>query len=230
MKYAAAAVRSSCWLLAGRSCERLSRHAEGSHRSKEVRPVDPAVHATGWIDAAANGTLWVGPEPTDPDEPAHGDRSLPGFESIFDGPSSRAHRIARTELVASVRPIASGAGWVEIELRRPGVRVHGFVPEAAFDAEVGNFGTLGHGSGTGYGVSDSDHFEIPAGACLYDLETDEIVGVNVTPKTRQGNWLRGTGFARVYAGTTWGVARVRVRDLAGGADPARPRWESCHTE
>jgi hypothetical protein len=117
-------------------------------------------------------------------------------------------------------------GWVEIELVRPFVRIVGWVPLAAFSEMDGDYGTLGHGSGTGYGVSDTDRFDVPAGTCLYDPETDEVVGVNLIARERLGSWPRGEAFAHVYVDTAWGLDILRIRSGAP-QDRDHPAWESC---
>jgi len=134
--------------------------------------------------------------------------------------------IARASDGIHAKLVGSSSGdWREIEVRRPYVRVRGYVRA---DALRDNDSPIGHGSGSGsgWGMSRTRQIDVPAGACLYDSESGEIIGVATARDQRRAEPL-STGWWRILLGTRWGLMFVVVHDLASSTKAENVSVESC---
>ena len=213
-------VDAGVWLDAGADVDVGSPH-DGR---REIALVDDAVKAKGWVRDDAIGTVWV-------DQPvartAAKTHVLEAHATIRAAARADAPAIAETIEELRVSVIAGRGTWTQIELARPGARIRGFVLANQVDTTEG---MIGHGSGTGhgFGISDTDEFEVTKGACLFDRDAGDVIGVTTGTKVRYGSHRRDhLEWAKIYVDTSWGLASVTVHDTARSADPAKARWESC---
>lgn len=193
-------------------------------RSRSVRPVavrDDAVRVDGFVSDGAIGTVWVGDAPRDSSTRAT--FSLQADAKLLSAPRTDAPMIATTVRNVAARRISERGAWSEIEVARPGIRIHAFVPSSELSADA----ELGWLSGARYGfstwVTHTDSLEVPAGTCLYDREGGEVVGVTIAPKTYSG--YKSDEWDTVYVGSMFGSHTLHLRDTAVGS--AEPQWESC---
>jgi hypothetical protein len=179
---------------------------------------------TGRVRDDAIGDVWIGPDPRLPAKPSGqtiDPARLPGRAQLRAAPRADAAVLAETIDDLGVTILGTHGDWRELELRHQGVRVRGFVPASTLDpTDTGAFGVSGFGSGTGYGISDTDRFEVSAGACLYEREGGQVIGVNTKTRERYGHRGVHDEWPAVYVGTPWGLVLVRAHAVAAG-------WESC---
>ncbi len=115
-------------------------------------------------------------------------------------------------------------GWTEVEHRSRYLRIRGWV--ASDRVDLGRFmGSIGTGGGSGFGMSDTDRVEIPAGACLFDRAGGQLVGVQLATQRRylavhDGDWWQ------VYVGTPWGTLLAWAHAL-GDDGAGHPTWDRC---
>lgn len=237
------------WLEAGAQIGVARVRAKGI-RIVELR--DEALEVRGAVPPAFVGHVWTVahddrspttmartcPEPSPPaDEAAAADprrRELAAGTEIRAAASEEAPLLATVSEALDVVLLGEAAGWAELELRRPYVRIRGHVPADTLEeaGELGGFvGSCG-GSG-GFGISHADRIDVPAGTCLFDRANGDVVGVATEAKTRLGSLGRhGDEWSMVHVDTRWSVTSMWVRDV--GAEPARrrgpggaPVLESC---
>lgn len=201
--------------------------SRGDGGSTSVRPVavrDDGVRIAGFVRDDAIGGVWIGDLPRD--------RSPLATFSLHAGAKLRtsargdAPEVATLLVDLGARRIAERGTWSEVEVVRPGIRVHGFVPTRELSSEL----TIGSISGTRYGfstwVTHTDSLEVPAGTCLYDREGGDVVGVTIAAKTYSG--YKSDEWDTVYIGSMFGSHTLRLRDMSEGS--GEPRWESCLEE
>lgn len=176
------------------------------------------------METAMAGSCGQGPWRPPPDRWPH--LELGEGAVIRAAAGSSATELATLREVLDVAVLGRDAGWAEVELRRPYVRIRGHVPASELDTP-GAYGFLsGSCSGRGFGMSHADRIEVPAGACLYDRANGEIAGVAIEAQVRLGERGRaGDEWSMVYVDTRWSIASLYVRDT--GSDPAQPAFESC---
>lgn len=193
----------------------------GTAALREVAIRDKDLKIAGMVSEAALGLVWKGPVP--PDVPGNSSGSAPYLETtatIHAAASDRSRVLGMVVEMPSVTVLADTGKWAEVELRRGGLHLRGFVHSR--DITTDRSGLIGHGSGTGsgYGISDTDHIPVPAGACLYDHEGGLVIGVNLADKVRYG-YRRPRDptigeFSRVYVGTRhWGTVSAAIKWLDG---------------
>ena len=213
---------SGVWLGAGANL--VAKPAAGGVRA--VSLANPYVDATGFVPAAALGEVWVSGEreaydpslafTSEPAPSATGTELAPG--PIRVAPDGAV--IATTKEILPVHGATPHGAWMEVDVHAVRVRVHGFVPASAVSTPTALHGLHGSGTGGGYGISDTDEVDVPAGACLYDRAGGDIVGVEDAPKRRYAG-RDENGWRRVYVGTEWGLLNAFVKDTGGG------KWEIC---
>ena len=185
--------------------------------SGDVTLRDDKVHVTGRVRADALGTVWVG---TEPSMPASSHTELVPKTKIRQAPRADAPVLAETIADVGASVLATG-DWTEIVVQRAGARIRGYVRavEIAHDQiEIGH----GRGFGNALGISDTDRIDVPAGACFFDHENGEVIGVNLATKRRYGTLPRGTPWASVYVNTLyWGVTTVAIHQVGD-------TWELCN--
>ncbi|NVB77016.1 MAG: hypothetical protein HOV81_01355 [Kofleriaceae bacterium] len=193
-------------------------------RSRSVRPVavrDEAVRVDGFVSEGAIGTVWVGDVPRDSSTRAT--FSLHADAKLRNAPRNDAPEVATLVRSVVARRIAERGAWSEIEVLRPGIRIHAFVPSSELLAED----ELDWVSGGHYGftawVTHTDSLEVPAGTCLYDREGGEVVGVTIAARTYSG--YKSDEWDTVYVGSMFGSHTLRLHDVGDGS--AEPQWESC---
>ena len=116
-------------------------------------------------------------------------------------------------------------GWTTIDMRRPYARIHGVVLAASIGTGPTGIHTVGGGSG--FGISDTEHVALPAGACLFDAPEQDTIGVNLKAIVRYAHrpTREHPGWWSVYVGSPWAILSVFAHDL--GSDPNAPRWDLC---
>lgn len=174
-------------------------------RGDRVRLLDSTLAIEGPVEPRLLGEVWLD-RPRD--KPRSATRQLAPATPIRATPNGQV--IATDTDAREVAVIASGA-WTEIELADKHARVHGFVPATALFDELHGFGT---GSGYGIGVSDTDHFVVPKGTCIFDSLGGEVMGVETVEENRYA--YRPTadhpGWWRVYLSTPWGAQIAWVHE------------------
>jgi hypothetical protein len=195
----------------------------GELRGITVR--DPSFVVTGTVHAASIGSVWVGRVP--PPVEHGGAPFLESSAAIFAAPRADARLLAKVgDDMPSVTRLRAANGWTEIEIRRGAMRVRGFAHDR--DVVDEQSGLLGHGSGTGhgYGISDTDRFDVAAGACLFDRDGGDVIGVNLKKLVRYGYLRHDAEWARVFIGTAhWGTISASLHRVKHDGDA--PIWESC---
>lgn len=192
--------------------------------AREVTLRDRTVRATGRAPADTIGTIWIEPVTTagaaQPGAGAPPHARVPVGVALLAEPRDGAATIAETIAVGDAIVLARRDAWAHVELSLPRVRVRGFVRARELSSELGEISGEGHGSG--YGMSDTDRFEVAAGTCLFDRASGDVIGATTETQERYGH--RRGDWPTVYVGTRWGF----VRATAHVVEPA-PRWrlESC---
>ncbi len=194
------------------------------HR-REVILRDDAIRARGFVPATALGEVWPA---THAPRAAGAHRTLDAEAPIRVRPDPAADVAAIAATAVEVVEIAaeSYTGWTAIEIARPFARVRGFVPAGALHPTDG-FGTIGHGSGHGFGISDTDRATLAVGTCLFDTPTGEVIGVNLVGKERYANAPspQHPGWWAIYVDSPWQSVMMYAHDT--GTDPKQPLWEAC---
>lgn len=201
---------------------------------REISLHDEFLDAHGFVPAAAIGEVWVAGEREEYD-PSEQSRSEPAPVStgmtlapgpIRIGAADRTDVVATVKQKVPVRVIAQRGSWTEVEVHVRRVRVHGFVPAAAV-AKEDDFSTHGTGHGHGYGISDTLHVVVSAGACIYDRPQGEVIGVEVQDDDRYSHGAVEPGWWAIYVGTDWGLMLVAAKEMSGSKNPKETTWESC---
>jgi hypothetical protein len=196
----------------------------------------PVTLATAGASAATRTAI----DYRDDEVELHGTVAVDALARVFAvsrAPASRAHASARGLRVAPggallhagplpVAVLARRHGWVQVEYRARYVRVRGWARAA--DVDEGSIGVIGAGGGSGYGMSDTERIEVPAGACLFDRAGGEPVALQLAPSTRYVAEQRGDWW-ELYVGTPWGLLTAwgHVEGTAGGGGDGAPAWERC---
>ncbi|HET9991090.1 MAG TPA: hypothetical protein VFQ65_21305 [Kofleriaceae bacterium] len=179
---------------------------------RQVTLVDHDLRVAGTVHENALGLVWRGnvPPPV-PDNSAGKPPYLETTARIMAAARDDARVLATVVEMPAVTVVTKSGRWVEVVLERGGMLLRGYVHAADVTSE--RAGLLGHGSGTGsgYGVSDTDHVRVPAGACLYDRKGNNVIGVNLEDKERLGS-RRVRDLSEVYVGTQyWGTMIASVK-------------------
>ena len=203
---------------------------------RQIALVDAYLDATGFAPARAIGEVWLAAEhevydpklatSSEPVPTTTGTEVAAG--PIREAPRDAAAVVAVAKQPLPIRVIRTLGPWDEIELRAERVRVRGFVPAptVTVNAPPRSFG--GYGRGGGYSISDSVVFDVADGACLYDREGGDVVGVEVGQKSRYaGGATSMTGWWNVVVNTDWGLMTVAVHDTSEAANPRAASWETC---
>lgn len=204
------------WIEPGAQLEIRSRSAT----RPEIAIVNERLRATGYVVRAAIGVVFV-----KRDEPAFAPTATIVADTwIRTAPNTDAVAIARAIGALGVIAGPPHDGWRRIELRRDHVHVVGYVPVAAVLEELAEeWGTIGTGS---YGTrSHYTPVPTPVGACLYDSEDGEVVGVNTKQRTRVGQRMAGA-WQSVYVNTRWSGWDVFLH-VVSIDDKNVPTYESC---
>lgn len=203
--------------------ERGAPIAVSGHR---VALVDPEIAIAGAADERAIGTVWLARESaierTEEILPPIG-VAVPTGTPIRTAPNGPIIATATADVGAT--SYVPKDGWTEIEIRRPYAHLQGFVQAPLHDVHGGRIGGL---TGTsGFGISDTDRVELPAGACLFDLPDAETIGVNLRSHIRYAHRPAPAhpGWWIVYVGSPWSILAVFAHDLS--SDPDAPRWDLC---
>jgi hypothetical protein len=170
---------------------------------RDVTVLDPDLRVTGKVHENALGLVWRGAVPAPvPAGSAGKPPYLDTAAQIMAEPRDDARVLAKIVEMPSVTVIAKTGPWTEVALARGGMKLRGYVHSA--DVTTERAGLFGHGFGTGsgYGISDTDHVQVPAGACLYDARGSKVVGVNLEAKDRYG-YKRVHDFSNVFVGTRY---------------------------
>lgn len=199
------------WLEPGAELE-LRAQANGR---REVSLVSERVRVVGWAPVAALGTVWVVP----PKVVFVTHQTIAEHVMIRAAPSATATVLAETLGDLQVAAGTIRGDWREVELRRDGVRVRGFVPVADVSDGAGDdWGSIGLGSYST--VSHAIRIDVPAGTCLFEAADGGVVGVTIKQKVRLGYAAEGE-WQRVRVGTPWGTYLAYLRIASTGA------LESC---
>nr|HEX4316868.1 hypothetical protein [Kofleriaceae bacterium] len=202
---------------------------------RAVKLTDEYVDAAGSVPASAIGEVWVVGE-HEPFDPANEDSSEPppthtGTE-IAAGPirvaaSDGAAVVATAKQPLPARLVKAAGAWDEVEVHAKRVRVHGFVPASTVTANAPARDYGGYGHGGGFGMSDTIDIQVPAGACLYDRQGGEIIGVELEAKDRYSHGMVAPGWWQVVVYNDWGVLSAVVHDVSAATDPKAASWETC---
>lgn len=167
----------------------------------------------GEVDADAIGEVWDAVAP----------RVFGETHTLAKGTPIRAERGSKAEILAvTTQDIeirlhgAAQRGWREIETTGRQITVRGFVEEWALDG----FGSLGHGSGTGYGSSHSITIDVPAGTCLYDAVGGEMIGVVTVTRSRLAYRTDDDAWYLLLVNSPWGLLDIPIHDGGSG-------WDRC---
>jgi len=212
--------------------------AYGRDLVRHVTLRDPDVVVDGWVPSSVVGNVWLAPvgdkvelgstttrSYSPPGDPRPKTRFAPRA-TIRAAPDPTAPIIAVVVGRAVVGFVEARGAWTEVVVPRAYARIRGFVRATELvppDDELTSFGT---GGGHGFGMSHAHRIVVPAGTCLYDKPTGDVVGVQIKESERHGE--RGSdvdGWSRVYVDSPWAVLGFFVHDT--GSDPNRPVWESC---
>jgi hypothetical protein len=202
---------------------------------RAVKLVDDFLDATGYAPAEAIGEVWVAGE-HEVYEPSSAASNEPpptstGVEiaigPIRETPREAAPVVATAKQVLPARIVRELSGWDEIEVHAQRVRVHGYVPAASVTKDAGDRGYMGFGGGGGYGVSDVTELDVPAGVCLYDRVSGDVIGVETDAKRRYSEGMVQPGWWLVMVGNDWGILNVVVHDVSAATDPKAASWETC---
>ena len=221
------------WLERGAPIETLDRGV--------VRLVDSDVVIEGKVPAGAIGKLWEA-APGDPDPDVHqdtpccerrkGDRGEDHVE-LAAGTNIRASRHAGSKVIARTTASVTGSvvrrdgSQLELEIMRPYATIRGFV-EASATKPSWAWRSTGMYRGSSLYVTHSDRISVPAGTCLFDAASGEVIGVQRTADERWGRLNAQPGWSMIYVSTRWGTADLYVHDV--GSDPKQPQWESCRAQ
>lgn len=222
------------WLEAGAPLvvRRNERSQDGDRRFVELH--DTRMIAGGWLPSAVIGQVWIAADddrhPLAMEEVVMRDLGEPGptvaeDAVIASAPRNDAPVIARASDGVHARLLGTSGAWREVQIDRPYVRVRGYVRA---DALRGNDSPIGHGSGSGsgWGMSRTLQIDVPAGACLYDGESGEVIGVATARDRRRAEPL-SHGWWRILLGTRWGLMFVVVHDVANSPDAEHVSVEPC---
>ena len=181
---------------------------------------DDDVHAVGRVRSAALGTVWIGRVPVAP--PQHAPYVV-GQRVIRPAPGGDARVIAEVEHPVSASRLGTRDGWTEVEVSRAGARIRGYVRATDVADNLSVPITLVSRHGHGFGMSNVDQVELPAGTCLFDRENGDVIGVNLTQVVRYGSHKRDEPWGRVFVETAWwGITEVAIHAVDGTAS-----WELC---
>ena len=221
------------WLGAGASMDVDARAGAAGFREVTLR--SQWLTATGYVAAAALGSVWLAGEresyePTTADDdskPPVATGSTVAASTVRAAPAGDAAVIAEIKKPVPVRVVKTTGAWTEIEIHVPRVRVRGFVPTSAISpGDQGEYG--GFGFGNGFGMTDTETIAVPAGACLYDAVKGEVAGVNLAPAVRfVFGGERAPGWWPVVVLSPWGRVSTYVHDTAAAKDPKGAVLESC---
>ncbi len=191
---------------------------------RRVALLNDDVAIGGWLDAKLIGDVWLGPGARRPHD---GPRELLEKAAIHETASAGSPIVAIANARVAITELGpERGGWIEVALERHYARVHGFA--RALDVQTPTELSLHSiGGGSGFGISDTDHADVTAGACLFDRAEGEVIGVNTKQVVRYAYRPSAAhpGWWTVFVGSHWGALRAYVHDLGG--DPAVPKWESC---
>jgi len=164
---------------------------------------------------------WVPPK----DGAVHGKLALGAV--VRTGATVAAPVVATVLVDGTVASVGKQRGsFVEVDVYRPYVHVHGFVETRLVAMPVAPMWAHGSGSGHGFGMSHADRIDVTPGACLYDNVDGEVVGVQLEESVHLGDRsLDEAGWSMVYVDNPWAVVSLYIRDT--GTDPKQPVWESC---
>jgi hypothetical protein len=211
----------------------------GNLRAVTVR--DDQLAIDGWAPTGLLGNIWLVTKgdrtPTDlrqdtaydwappRDANTHGRIALGAV--VRAGPSVTAPTIATVTADAILANVGAKRGsFMEIDLFRPYLHVHGFVEARLVTVPAEPIWGHGSGTGHGFGMSHADRIEVTAGACLFDGVDGDVVGVMLETSTHLGERnVDEAGWSLVYVDNPWAVVSLYVRDTGG--DPKQPVWESC---
>lgn len=224
------------WLEPGVALDVIERGAAWRH--VEVR--DEEVEVSGWLPPQVIGHVWVAP-------PSAAEIAGVPRETVWTPPRDARPRVTLTrgaviradaDRHALALATTSAAGvtaalvarrgaWTEIELFRPQLRVRGLVETAAAADATDEVAMHGSGTGHGFGMSNADIVEVPAGACLFDGVDGDVIGVQLALGARYGTRRAHDvdGWTVVFVDTAWALLDLYVHDTGG--DPTHPIWESC---
>jgi hypothetical protein len=203
---------------------------------RQVRIVDEYLDAAGYAPADTIGEVWIAgaravydPSTTTTSEPG----PTPTGAEVAAGPIREAPRdsaavIATAKQPLPVRVIRALGPWQEIEIDGRRIRVDGFVPTPAVKTDAPPRGYVTSGHDGSYAITDTIVFDVSDGACLYDREGGDVIGVEVGKKTRYGlGETSMKGWWTVAVSTDWGLMTVVVRDTDEADNPHAARWETC---
>lgn len=112
--------------------------------------------------------------------------------------------------------------WRLVEHRGRHLRIVGWARAGTLTDSP--LGIGGFGSGNCSGITDTQRVVVARGACLFDPDSGDAVGVQ-TKTTERYAFDRGGGRWSVYVGNAWGLRQLDARDLAAGT--GTPRWQPC---
>lgn len=136
-------------------------------------------------------------------------RVTPGGEELYPG-------------ALEVEIVRREGAWTLVEHRGRYVHVRGWVPAVE---DVGTISTVGSGSGSAFGMSDTDRVAIAQGACLFDGARGAPVARQLAAgeryvASRRGDWWQ------LYVGTPWGLTTAWAHATPGVGGGALA-WEAC---
>lgn len=217
---------------------------------RKVTVIDDQLELEAWAPVAAVGSVWTLP-PGAPPPASLRPREIAPWTATRDGrplvrispratilaaADPRARTLATLHATAVIgQLVATGPAFLEVEVERPHLRLRGFVTTGAARVVAGDWLTHGSGSGHGFGMSHAAHHQVPAGTCLYDQPSGDVIGVTLVDQDRLGRVVDEDGWAVIYVDSPWGVIPLAARDLVpatergagAGSGATAPAWESC---
>jgi hypothetical protein len=196
------------WLSAGAPVTIEGRAKDGR---RAIAYADDEVQLRGAVDDRVLARVFAGARPPQPTWNALADELLvaPGGAVLFP------HDLP-------VEVVGRRGDWREVEYRSRYVRMRGWSQAVVEPVELTTSGT---GSGSGIGMSDTARVAMAPGACLFDRERGDVVGVQLEQAERYVAGRRGDWW-RLYVGTPWGLLEAWAH-ATGVDDAGAPRWQRC---
>ena len=213
---------TGAWITTGASID----VAFGKDRVRHVTLRDPDVAVEGWVPETVLGNVWLDAKPPSRARDPRPQTKFVARATLRARPD-RASPIVAVVLDDGVRGfVISRHAWNEVEILRPHAKLRGFVQTSELRADDDEINIGGTSGGHGFGMSHAHRLVIPAGTCLFDKPTGEVVGVQIKESERYGERDSDVDkWSRVYVDSPWAVLGFFVHDT--GSDPTLPVWESC---